>query len=50
LAIWCRKNSPNFFSTSDVLPFFDDEDEEDEAVDVDGVLRKPGITSASSHM
>lgn len=51
-AIWCMKNSPSFFSTSDFPPFLE-EDEEEEAApdDVDAIfLLNPGITSDSSHM
>lgn len=52
------KNSPNLFSAPDLPPFLDDDDddddghadEEDEAVDVDGMFLNPGITSDSSHM
>lgn len=44
------KNSPSFLSTSDVLPFFDDEDEA-APDDVEAIiLLNPGITSDSSHM
>lgn len=51
LAIWCMKNSPSLFSTSDFPPFFDDDDDdEEEAADVDGMFLNPGITSDSSHM
>lgn len=48
-AIWCMKNSPSLFSTSDFTPFFDDDDE-DEAADVDGMLPNLVVTSDSSHM
>lgn len=50
-AIWCMKNSPSFCSTIDFPPFLEDEDDdEEEAVDVDGMFFSPGITSDSSHM
>ena len=49
-AIWCMKNSPSLFSTLDFVPFFDADDEEEDAVDVEGMFLEAGVTSDSSHI
>lgn len=52
-SIWCLKNSPNFFSKWDLVPFFDDDDDvvDEEEAELDAVLLpRPDITSESSHI
>lgn len=57
-SIWCLKNSPSFFSKSDLLPFFEEDDavDEEEADDEDEDEAKaafppePAIISVSNHM
>jgi len=50
-SIWCLKKSPSFLSNCDLVPFFDDVEDDEEAEEVDAtLLPEPEIISESSHI